>query len=183
LKDMQPLDDWNAADWDKVIATLGQDCVEAARALNKRIAIVESCTGGLVSAALVAVPGASEVFEAGEVAYSNAAKNRLVGSDTVFIQHGSVSIEAAAALALALDTKTHADLCLASTGITGPGGGTADKPVGKHCFAIAEGQTVTARMENGPSHGLSALTRLQWQKQFAIQALKLLLNRLQNYPA
>jgi nicotinamide-nucleotide amidase len=112
-------------------------CVEAARAKGQRFAFVESLTGGLIGAAITAVPGASAVFDGSVVPYSNESKSRLAGSAEVFIRHGSVSREAAAELASALLAQSDVDHVIASTGIAGPGGGTAEKPVGRVHIAFA----------------------------------------------
>ena len=98
----------------------------------------ESCTGGLISAALTALPGSSQWFERSLVTYSNAAKHELLGvSPQVLQTHGAVS--EATALAMARGVLEHAPVqaALAVTGIAGPGGGSADKPVGLVWFAWA----------------------------------------------
>jgi len=113
--------------------------VEANRALGRRIAIAESCTGGLVSAAITEIPGSSEVFEAGFVTYSNAAKasELNVGSD-VLETFGAVSIATAWAMAQGALARSSADVAVAITGIAGPDGGSPQKPVGTVMFARAE---------------------------------------------
>jgi nicotinamide-nucleotide amidase len=116
-------------DWAALVA-LATRCVEGARRQGERFGIVESLTGGLMSAAIIAVPGASAVFEGSVTPYSNTAKQRLTGSAEPFVTHGSVSEAAAVALAAAFIAASDADHAVASTGIAGPGGGTAAKPVG-----------------------------------------------------
>lgn len=113
--------------------------IDANRRAGRRIAVAESCTGGLVSAAITEVPGASDVFYGGIVSYSNEAKiNRLkVGSD-VIETFGAVSIATAWAMARGTLEATGADLAVAITGIAGPDGGTPGKPVGTVVFARAE---------------------------------------------
>ena len=113
--------------------------IEANRAAGKRIAVAESCTGGLVSAAITEIPGASDVFYGGIVSYSNEAKiKRLkVGSD-VIETFGAVSIATAWAMARGTLEATGADLAVAITGIAGPDGGSPSKPVGTVVFARAE---------------------------------------------
>ncbi len=101
------------------------------------LALAESCTGGLVAARLVAVPGVSAVLSEALVTYSNEAKTRLLGVDTAIIQaHGAVSRECAEAMARGLRTKCGADITLAVTGIAGPEGGTPAKPAGTVHFAV-----------------------------------------------
>jgi nicotinamide-nucleotide amidase len=108
------------------------------RACGKRIAVAESCTGGLVCAALTEVPGSSDVFEAGFVTYADQAKIDLlkVSSDVVET-FGSVSIAVAWAMAQGALAKSGADVAVAITGIAGPDGGSDRKPVGTVVFARA----------------------------------------------
>ncbi len=113
--------------------------LEANRARGRRIAVAESCTGGLVSAALTELPGASDVFEAGFVTYSNDAKlGTLKVSQDVLETFGAVSIAVAWSMAQGALTKSEADVAVAITGIAGPGGGSEKKPVGTVVFARAE---------------------------------------------
>ena len=108
----------------------------AARSNGDLIAAAESCTGGLVAAALTAVPGSSDVFDRGFVTYSNTAKSEMLGVPYWLIEkHGAVSEEVARAMAGGALTHSNASLAVAVTGIAGPGGGTADKPVGLVYFA------------------------------------------------
>jgi nicotinamide-nucleotide amidase len=112
--------------------------IEANRAAGLRIALAESCTGGLVAAALTEIPGSSDVFESGFVTYSNESKVELLGvSLDVLETFGAVSIAVAWAMARGALVKTHADVSVAITGIAGPGGGDNRKPVGTVVFARA----------------------------------------------
>lgn len=107
----------------------------AARARGWRIATAESCTGGLVAAALTEVPGASDVIDRGHVTYSNAAKVEMLGiHPQTLAEHGAVSEEIAAEMALG--ARRTADLAVSITGIAGPGG-SAFKPEGRVCFGLA----------------------------------------------
>ncbi len=116
-----------------------REVVEANRKAGRRVAIAESCTGGLVSAALTEIPGSSEMFEAGYVTYSNAAKIcELKVSEEVVDTFGAVSVATAWAMARGALAASDADIAVAITGIAGPGGGTASKPVGTVVFARAE---------------------------------------------
>ena len=113
--------------------------VEANRKAARRIAVAESCTGGLVSAAITEIPGASDVFEAGYVTYSNASKiHELKVSEDVVETFGAVSVATAWAMARGALHASDADVAVAITGIAGPGGGTPSKPVGTVVFALAE---------------------------------------------
>jgi len=116
-----------------------REVVEANRAAGRRVAVAESCTGGLVSAALTEIAGSSDVFEAGYVTYSNAAKiSQLKVSEDVVDTFGAVSIATAWAMARGALAASDADIAVAITGIAGPGGGTPSKPVGTVVFATAE---------------------------------------------
>jgi nicotinamide-nucleotide amidase len=113
--------------------------VEANRAIGRRIAVAESCTGGLVSAAITEIPGSSDVFDAGFVTYSNEAKSGLLKVSTDVLEtFGSVSIAVAWSMAQGALAKTEADVTVAITGIAGPEGGSEKKPVGTVVFARAE---------------------------------------------
>ena len=118
--------------------------IEAAAALIKlcvqqqlTIATAESCTGGLVAGALTEVPGSSAVVDRGFITYSNAAKQQMLGvSAEILRDHGAVSRQTAEAMVRGALGKANADVVVAITGIAGPGGGSADKPVGLVHFAV-----------------------------------------------
>lgn len=112
--------------------------IEANRAAGRRVALAESCTGGLVCAALTEIPGSSEVLESGWVVYANDAKLKLGLSLDVLETFGAVSIAAAWGMAQNALAKSGADVAVAITGIAGPGGGDEKKPVGTVVFARAE---------------------------------------------
>lgn len=121
---------------DETLTALAAEVLEAARAGNDLIATAESCTGGLVSAALTSVPGSSDVFDRGFVTYTNTAKSEMLGVPFWLIEkHGAVSEEVARAMAGGALAHSTATIVVAITGIAGPGGGTADKPVGLVHFA------------------------------------------------
>lgn len=116
-----------------------RDAIDKNRAAGRRIAVAESCTGGLVSAALTEVPGSSDVFEAGYVTYSNQAKrSALRVNEDVFDTFGAVSVATAWAMAKGALEASGADVAVAITGIAGPEGGSLSKPVGTVVFARAE---------------------------------------------
>jgi nicotinamide-nucleotide amidase len=112
--------------------------LSAARARGFRIATAESCTGGLIVGLLTAIGGSSDVVDSGAVTYSNAAKTRMLGVPADMIAaHGAVSEEVARAMAEGALGRSGADLAIAVTGVAGPGGGTAEKPVGLVWFGLA----------------------------------------------
>ncbi len=118
--------------------TLAQSVLEACRARNWRLATAESCTGGLVAGALTAIAGASDVVERGFVTYSNEAKSELLGvPPEIITAHGSVSAETAAAMAQGTIARAPVDLAISVTGVAGPSGATATKPVGLVLFGLA----------------------------------------------
>ena len=113
--------------------------VDSNRAAGRRITVAESCTGGLVAAAITEIPGSSDILEAGFVTYSNDAKLELLKiSPDVLETFGAVSIAVAWSMAQAALEMSGADVSVAITGVAGPGGGTEKKPVGTVVFARAE---------------------------------------------
>ena len=113
--------------------------IDANRTAGRRVAVAESCTGGLVSAALTEIAGSSDVFDAGFVTYANEAKLSMLGvSSDVLHTFGAVSVAVAWSMAQAALSKSGADVAVAITGIAGPGGGSEKKPVGTVVFARAE---------------------------------------------
>lgn len=115
----------------------------ALKARSQMMATAESCTGGLIAAACTEISGSSEWFERGFVTYSNAAKSELLGVPAALIQeHGAVSEAVARAMAAGAVVNAHAHWSVAVTGIAGPTGGGADKPVGTVWFGWATPQGV-----------------------------------------
>ncbi len=140
--------------------TAAETLLERARAAGLHIATAESCTGGLVAGAITDVPGSSDVFEAGIVTYSNAAKVALLGvSQATLDRVGAVSEEVAAEMAEGALRRSGADLAVAVTGIAGPGG-SAFKPEGRVCFGLAwrSGRVWTETVEFGAA-GRAAVRR------------------------
>jgi len=118
--------------------SLPEAVVDCAREAKLRIATAESCTGGSISSAITSVPGASEVFIGGVVAYDDSVKSGVLKVDRKLLaEHGAVSTEVAQAMAKGALALLGADVSIAVSGIAGPGGGTPDKPVGLVVFAIA----------------------------------------------
>lgn len=112
--------------------------LDACRAQKLTLAVAESCTGGLISAALTAVPGSSDVIERGFVTYANTAKIDMLGvSPETLASFGAVSEETARAMATGVLENAPVDLAASVTGIAGPGGGSDDKPVGLVHMAVA----------------------------------------------
>ncbi|MCH8878762.1 MAG: CinA family protein [Planctomycetes bacterium] len=106
---------------------------------KRTVATAESCTGGLIAKLLTDIPGSSEYFIEGVVAYANQAKTRLLGVPTELItEHGAVSKQVAVAMALGCRAKSGADFALSTTGIAGPTGGTPEKPIGLVYIALAD---------------------------------------------
>lgn len=145
--------------------------IDRAKVAGLTVATAESCTGGLISASLVAVAGASVVLERGFVTYSNTAKSQMLGVPPALIaSHGAVSREVALAMVAGALGHSPADLAVAVTGIAGPDGGTADKPVGLVHIAAARrgGATLHEEMRYGD------LGRQEIQARTVADALRLL---------
>lgn len=157
------------------LVAAAERAVNANKAIGRRISVAESCTGGLVAAALTEIPGSSEIFESGFVTYSNDAKlDMLKVSSDVLETFGAVSIATAWAMAQGALELSGADVAVAITGVAGPGGGTDKKPVGTVVFARAEkggdpGNVVADRKDFGD------LGRGGIRLQAALCALELLL--------
>ncbi len=121
------------------IAELSSALVRELLARNLQAATAESCTGGLVAAALTDVPGVSACYLGGVVSYANSVKHGVLGvPETVLETVGAVSAECAEAMARGVRERLGADLAVSTTGIAGPGGGTPTKPVGLVYFGVAD---------------------------------------------
>lgn len=145
--------------------------LDACRARGLKVATAESCTGGLVAGALTAIAGSSDVVDRGFVTYSNEAKHEMLGVPLETLKrYGAVSRQTAEAMASGALTKSSADLAVAVTGIAGPGGGSADKPVGLVHFAAASrsGTTMHAAKRYGE------IGRDEVRHQSVLQALAML---------
>lgn len=126
--------------------------LEAARARGVRVALAESCTGGMIAAALTDIPGSSDVVERGFVTYSNAAKVEMLGVRAATLEAvGAVSEEVAREMAEGALAHSGAELAVSVTGIAGPGG-SEFKPEGRVCFGLAQAgaETVVETVEFGP---------------------------------
>jgi nicotinamide-nucleotide amidase len=130
---------------DDALRATAKRVLDLCRARGLKVATAESCTGGLVAAALTEIAGSSDVVDRGFVTYSNAAKEAMLGVPSAALaRYGAVSAETAKAMATGALACSEADLSVAITGIAGPGGGTKQKPVGLVHFAVAsrKGQVV-----------------------------------------
>jgi nicotinamide-nucleotide amidase len=158
---------------------LGASVVDLCRARKLCVATAESCTGGLVAAALTDVVGASAVFVGGIVAYANDVKQRLLHVPAGTLDHhGAVSAQTARAMAEGALAALQADVAVSTTGIAGPGGGSADKPVGLVYIAVATPSGTLCR-----EHRFGALGREAVRRETVEQALSLVLETLENTAA
>jgi nicotinamide-nucleotide amidase len=166
---------------------LNADVLAAANAVIKlcierklTVATAESCTGGLVAGALTEVPGSSAVLDRGFVTYSNDAKQQMLGVPLETLRdYGAVSRQTAEAMAQGALAKAKVDLAVSITGIAGPGGGSADKPVGLVHFAAVtrDGTTMHAGKIFRGEHG--DLSRAEIRHKSVLQALDMLLELAQ----
>ncbi len=157
------------------IQNLAQQVIMRFTEQKQRIVMAESCTGGLVAAALTEIPGSSIVFERGFVSYSNDSKIDLLGVLPELLERfGAVSPEVAEAMAEGALTYSHAQVAVAITGIAGPGGATTGKAIGMVCFGLAtrEGARLHYQCD---FKGNRQLIRLQATE----EALRLLLSTLE----
>jgi len=141
------------------VLSVAADVLEGCRRRGWRLATCESCTGGLVAAALTEIAGSSDVFDRGYVTYSNDAKAALLGvPEHLLANYGAVSPQVAAAMAQGALSRADADLTVAVTGIAGPGGGSAEKPVGLVYFATAvQGGDILGHVEQFGDLGRTAV--------------------------
>ncbi|MGA2125709.1 MAG: CinA family protein [Xanthobacteraceae bacterium] len=144
--------------------------LDACRRRGLTIATAESCTGGLVAATLTEIPGSSDVVDRGFVTYSNAAKEALLGVPSATLAvHGAVSRQTAVAMATGAQARAGTGLSVAITGVAGPGGGTADKPVGLvHLAAAGRGGVIHRERRYGD------VGRSEIRRQSVLDALAML---------
>jgi nicotinamide-nucleotide amidase len=146
------------------------EVLAAARAAGVMIATAESCTGGLISGALTAVPGSSRVMDRGFVTYSNAAKQEMLGvTEATLRAHGAVSEATAAEMAAGALARSEAGLAVAVTGVAGPGA-SGPKPEGMVCFALA----AEGRAPRAETVQFGALGRTEVRAATLLHALALL---------
>ena len=156
------------------IALLAQRVVDENATAGRKVVVAESCTGGLVAAALTEIPGSSAVLDRGCVTYSNDAKMQMLGVSSEIIEtFGAVSIACVWAMAQGALERSDADVAVAISGVAGPGGGTQLKPVGTVVFARAfrngEGEP------EGELKNFDGANRAEIRQQATICALELLL--------
>lgn len=156
------------------IELLARRAIEENLAAGRRVAVAESCTGGLVAAALTEIPGSSKVLDRGFVTYSNEAKMEMLGVSSEIIEtFGAVSIACVWAMANGALERSPADVAVAISGVAGPDGGTDLKPVGTVVFARV------VRGESGEPEGelrtFDGKTRADIRRQATLCALELLL--------
>jgi nicotinamide-nucleotide amidase len=160
------------------LRTRANAVLDACRARKLMVATAESCTGGLVAACLTEIAGSSDVFERGFVTYTNAAKQDMLGVPADILErHGAVSAETARAMAHGALKHARAQISVAITGIAGPGGGSAEKPVGLvHLAAEAEnGRSLHRERRYGGG-------RANVRHHSALDALEMLLELALDYP-
>jgi nicotinamide-nucleotide amidase len=161
--------------FDPDILALAEQVLAKCRERGWKIATAESCTGGLVAAALTAIAGSSDVVERGFVTYSNAAKMAVLGvPEATLMAQGAVSVETAAAMAQGAVHRAPVDVAVSTTGIAGPAGGSAEKPVGLVCLGVAR-RGGAARAERHIFSG----DRPQVREAALRRALELLLGEVQ----
>lgn len=137
---------------DEDLVSLARSLVERLRAAKLMLATAESCTGGLIAGAVTEIAGSSDVLDRGFVTYSNEAKTEMLGVPAALIAtYGAVSPQVAREMAEGALRHSRADIAVAVTGVAGPGGGTAAKPVGLVylCIARREGTPAIAELRLG----------------------------------
>ncbi len=160
----------------KKLTDLARQVVHENIAAGRTVAIAESCTGGLVSAALTEIPGSSAIFKYGFVTYGNEAKIDVLKVNNELIEtFGAVSIAVAWAMAQGALDKSNADVAVAITGVAGPDGGTEQKPIGTVVFALAQKGCDPSDMLADKEYFGAELSRADVRMSAALHALKLLL--------
>ena len=162
------------------LVTIAGDMLALLRTRRLHFASAESCTGGLIAALLTEIPGSSDVVDRGFVTYSNEAKNEMLGVPMELIRrHGAVSEEVARAMAEGALGHSHAQIAVSVTGVAGPGGGSAEKPVGLVHFAcamIAPAGTIHAEERFG------SLARAEIRERSVLRALELVRAQAERAP-
>ena len=159
--------------------TLAEDVVAALRAKSLKLATAESCTGGMVAAAITDIAGSSDVFDRGFVTYSNLSKAEMLGVPPALIAtHGAVSKQVAMAMASDALLFSQAQISIAITGVAGPSGGTVEKPVGLVHFACAMQGAEELHVE----HRFGELSRGEIRTLACETALDLILIQLERAP-
>jgi nicotinamide-nucleotide amidase len=158
---------------------LAATLLDLCRGQNLRLATAESCTGGLVAGAITAIAGSSDAFDRGFVTYSNAAKEEMLGVPADILERfGAVSAETARAMAHGAVERSFADIAVSITGIAGPGGGSAEKPVGLVHFACLRKGFGVEHIERRFGPGARDAIR----EASVLQALEMLIEAAQRRP-
>src|SRR3954468_21923191 len=153
-------------------SALARSLLDLCRSRKLTIATAESCTGGLVAAALTEIPGSSDVIDRGFVTYSNEAKRAMLGVEASTLQtFGAVSKETAIQMAVGALERADVDLAVSITGIAGPGGATPGKPVGLVHFAAAARDGRIIQRE----HRFGAIGRAAVRHRSVVEALRMLM--------
>ena len=156
---------------------LANQLVDKCRVNKYKLAIAESCTGGLISSVITSIPGSSDIFECSFITYSNESKKKILNiSENNLNLFGAVSEEVVVEMINGLREKTDSDVLLAISGIAGPGGGTADKPEGLVwiSYALKNDLTKTSKIEFGP------IGRGLVRERSTIKSIKFLLSLLED---
>jgi len=151
---------------------MAEGVLDLCRRAGLKLATAESCTGGMIAAALTDIAGSSDVFDRGFVTYSNEAKTDMLGVPKDLLDaHGAVSAEVAEAMVSGALSNSRADLAVAVTGIAGPGGGSAGKPVGLVYMAVQrKGERPRVEEKRYGNRGRDAVRRATMED--ALEALK-----------
>ena len=158
-----------------VFNELAKQLINKCREKNYKLAIAESCTGGLISSAITSIPGSSDIFECSFITYSNRSKKKILNvSENKLNLFGAVSKEVVIDMINGLRKNTNSDILLAISGIAGPGGGTINKPEGLVwvSYALKNNVIKTSKLEFGP------IGRDLVREKSTIQSLKFLLSLL-----
>ena len=147
------------------------DLIQLLRDRHQTMALAESCTGGLIASKITDCPGASDAFMGSAVTYSNEAKESILGiSQQTLLDHGAVSEEIAREMALGACRVYNADFAASVTGIAGPGGATAEKPVGLVYIAVSDGTRVVVSRNNFKGN------RQEVREQTSAEAIRMLID-------
>ena len=156
------------------IFSLSTELIEAGKSKGKTIATAESCTGGLIGAAITSAPESSAVFYGGIIAYHNSAKiNQLGVSSETINAHGAVSQNVAEEMAAGCRARLKVDIAVSVTGISGPGGGFAEKPVGTVWIGLCTAAELFSKLHYFPD-----MSRNEVRDYTCLAALEMMLERL-----
>ena len=150
---------------------------ELLRERKQTLSVAESCTGGFISSLFTAIPGSSDIFKGGIVPYTNEAKNQLLNVDnSIFEKHGAVSKECVIALAENVRKRFNSDFSIAVSGVAGPGGGSAEKPVGFVWIAVSSNEkTLTKSFQFGDDRGrnivMTANAAISFLRKFVLKGI------------